>query len=304
MSKKVSLFVCAVASAVLAGCATSTPSAVKQGTYNEKLSRAKNLADPFGYSVLRDAQASEGSNISPDGSLLLDTAGWAANFHVAAGTGFLPGTKDWGSALGWGLGISLLSSAFAPTPLTEKHAAFGYVPASKASSVVEARNLFAKQWTDSMAATLRDLYPKAKIETDFADYKKTMLMDAFYVGAVSIVDESMGCFGYEVKRPREDHCTASVAVFTPKAKLSTPPAYLGGTPEPSYLMTHSDIYTLSGKKNAVDWVKVLAASVKYLPEKTAVYVAPRKDAEGKMSPPVVLETNRLNFFVKPVAKAD
>lgn len=188
-------------SAVLVGCATSTPSAVKQGTYNEKLSRAKNLADPFGYTVLRDAQVPEGANISPDGSLLLDTAGWAANLHLAARTGFLPGTNDWGSALAWGLGFSLLSSAFAPTPLTEKHAAFGYVPASKASSVVEARNLFAKQWADAMAATLRDLYPKAKIETDFADYKKTMLMDAFYVGAVSIVDESMGCFGYEVKRP-------------------------------------------------------------------------------------------------------
>lgn len=63
-------------------------------------------------------------------------------------------------------------------------------------------------------------------------------------------------------------------------------------------MTHSDIYTLSGKKNAVDWVKVLAASVKYLPEKTVVYVAPRKDAGGKMSPPIVLEKDRINFFRK------
>lgn len=81
-------------------------------------------------------------------------------------------------------------------------------------------SISSKQWADAMAATLRDLYPKAKIETDFADYKKTMLMDASYGGAVSIVDESMGCFGYEVKRPREDHCTASVDVFTPKEKLT------------------------------------------------------------------------------------
>lgn len=305
MSKTIPLIVCAAMSALLAGCATSVSYDDGQRVYNEKLSRAKNLADPFGYKDLRDVKAPDGMNITSDGSLLLDTAGWAANFHAAAGSGFLPGTSNWGSALGWGLGISLLSSAFAPTPITEKDAAFGYVPLSKASTLIEARNLFAKQWTEAMASTLRELYPNAEIETDYADYKKTMLVGAFYVGAVSIKDESIGCFGCkgeDAKRPREDHCTASIAVFTQKEVLTTPPSYFGGNSEQSYRVASSSIYTTSGQKNAVDWTKIMAASVKYLPEHTVVYVAPHKTVDGKKTPPVVLEKDRINFFVKPAVQ--
>lgn len=305
MSKTIPLIVCAAMSALLAGCATSVSYDDGQRVYNEKLSRAKNLADPFGYKDLRDVKAPDGMNITSDGSLLLDTAGWAANFHAAAGSGFLPGTSNWGSALGWGLGISLLSSAFAPTSITEKDAAFGYVPLSKASTLIEARNLFAKQWTEAMASTLRELYPNAEIETDYADYKKTMLVGAFYVGAVSIKDESIGCFGHkgeDAKRPREDHCTASIAVFTQKEVLTTPPSYFGGNSEQSYRVASSSIYTTSGQKNAVDWTKIMAASVKYLPEHTVVYVAPHKTVDGKKTPPVVLEKDRINFFVKPAVQ--
>lgn len=307
MSKTIPLLICATVSAALAGCATSVPYNDGQRVYNEKISRAKNLADPFGYKDLRDVKAPEGMNVSSDGALLLDTAGWAANFHAAAGSGFLPGTSNWGSAIGWGLGISLLSSAFAPTPITEKDAAFGYVPVSKASTALEARNLFAKQWTEAMEATLRDMYPKAKIETDYADYKKTMLVGAFYVGAVSITDESIGCFGYkgdDAKRPREDHCTASIAVFTQKEVLTTPPSYFEGTSEQSHRLARSDIYTFSGQKNAIDWTKIMAASVKYLPEHTVVYVAPHKTGDGKKSPPMVLEKDRINLFVKPQSTAE
>ncbi len=302
MSKTIPLLLCATVSAALAGCATSVSYNDGQRVYNEKISRAKNLADPFGYKDLRDVKAPDGMNVSSDGSLLLDTAGWAANFHAAAGSGFLPGTSNWGSALGWGLGISLLSSAFAPTPITEKDAAFGYVPVSKAATVLEARNLFAKQWTEAMEATLRELYPNAKIETEYAEYKKTWLVDEFYIGAVSITNESIGCFGYkgaDAKRPREDHCTASIAVFTQKEVLTTPPPYFEGTAEQSYRLARSNIYTLSGQKNAVDWTKVMAASVKHLPEQTVVYVAPHKTKDGKKTAPMVLEKDRINFFVKP-----
>lgn len=142
------------------------------------------------------------------------------------------------------------------------------------------------------------------MDSNDAEYKKSLLVGGFYVGAVSIIDESIGCFGYKgdnSKRPREEHCTASIAVFTPKEVITTPPAYFEGKSEQSYRMPHSDIYTLSGQKNSVDWTKILMASVKYLPEHTVVYVATHKAEGGKKTPPVVLEKDRINFFVRPAA---
>lgn len=306
MSKSISFFVVAIASALVTGCASV--SSVDDGArvYNEKLSRAKNLVAPWGFSTVTDVKAPEGVPLASDGSLILDAVGWASNFHAAAGSGFLFGTGSWGSALGLGLGVSFLSSALGPTPVIEQTYAMGYMPQKSAPTFDEARILFAKEWAQAMQATLKELFPQAKIDIDYADFKDTWLIDGLHVEAVTVVDESMGCFDYAQQRPREDHCTISISMRKAKEVVTVPPAYFGtgGAMEPSYRMPGASIFTSSGQKNAVNWTNVLSASVKYLPENMIIFAGIRKTEDGKKTPPMVLEKDRINFFVKPAVKND
>lgn len=306
MSKSILLFVVAVASVLAAGCASV--SSVDDGArvYNEKLSRAKNLVAPWGFSSITDVRAPEDAPIDADGSLLLDAAGRASNFHAAAGSGFLFGTGSWGSALGLGLGVSLLSSALGPTPVIEQTLAMGYMPQKLAPTFDEARILFAKEWAQAMQTILKELFPKAKIDIEHADFKDTWMIDGLHVEAVTLVDESMGCFAYAENRPREDLCSISIAMKKAKEVVTLPPAYFGagGAMEPSYRMPGSSIFTFSGQKNAVNWTNVLSASVKYLPENMIIFAGIRKTEDGKKTPPMVLEKDRINFFVRPAVKKD
>lgn len=306
MRKTLLLSVVALASTFVAGCASV--SSVDDGArvYNDKMSRAKNLVAPWGITSVRDVKAPEDAPLADDGSLLFDAAGWASSFHAAAGSGFLPGTGNWGSALGLGLGVSLLSSALGPATVIERTFAMGYVPQTSAPTFGEARLVFGKAWSQAMESTLKDLFPKATIKVENADYKDVMLIDGLHVEAVTVVDESMGCFDYDVKRPREDHCTISLNMRKAKEVVTVPPAYFGerSVKELSYRIPGAEIDTLSGQKNAVNWTNVLSASVKYLPENMIIFAGIRKNEDGKKTPPMVLEKDRINFFVRPAVKKD
>ena len=181
----------ALASAFVAGCASV--SSVDDGArvYNDKMSRARILSLPGESRASETSRRPEDAPLADVGSLLLDAGGWASSFHAAAGSGFLPGTGNWGSPLGLGLGVSLLSSALGPAPVIERTFAMGYVPQTSAPTFGEARLVFGQAWSQAMESTLKDLFPKATIKVENADYKDVMLIDGLHVEAVTVVDESM-----------------------------------------------------------------------------------------------------------------
>lgn len=91
-----------------------------------------------------------------------------------------------------------------------------------------------------------------------------------------------------------------------KEVVTVPPAYFGerSVKELSYRIPGAEIDTLSGQKNAVNWTNVLSASVRYLPENMIIFAGIRKIEDGKKTPPMVLEKDRINFFVRPAVKKD
>ena len=112
------LFPAAAVAVLLTGCA-ATPFEMRQATYDPDVSRAQNLLRVSSQGTkwdIPDTDAPEGFKGGSDGSVLLSAFGWAGNFRSAAGSGFLPGTTNWGLGLGVGLGLSLLTEFPAGSP--------------------------------------------------------------------------------------------------------------------------------------------------------------------------------------------
>ena len=285
--------------AVIGGCAFSRPYNDAEHPYNESWSRAKNLSTPWGFGAVKDVEVPQGVNLASDGSFLVNTAGWTANMLGAANSNFLPGTSNFGSALDIGLGISLVSSIFEPTPTVARHAAFGYIPVEKAKTMREARHLFVQQVTEAMQKTAHELYPNAEIRVGYKNYKGNFLIDEFEIGSIWIIDENIGCMDYRKpgrKLERDEICSIgpSTFAFDLEKNRTGIPHYIGKD-VPSYRIPTSFIYP-QGKLN---WPQFLASMNKYMPPLTMVYVTSKKDSDGKFNPPMVIEKGRVNFFVKP-----
>lgn len=75
--------------------------------------------------------------------------------------------------------------------MIERTFAMGYVPQTSAPTFGEARLVFGKAWSHAMESPLKDLFPKATIKVENADYKDVMPIDGLHVEAVTVVDESM-----------------------------------------------------------------------------------------------------------------
>lgn len=302
---------CALAlTALLAAGCSSTPSWQKDDStiaYDAGKSRAKNLADHFGLEDLRDAKVADGTKIPSDGSLVWDTAAWAGNFYSAAGSGILPGTGNLGAALGWGLGISLISGLFGPTPKAQTNLAFGYVPLQLADTPVAARNLFVKQWIEALAAAVKDVYPQAAAVPDYAEFKDKWWLPDSYAGAVSIIDEKMGCLSYRAPdgdvRDWDDRCEASILAFTPAEWVTGTPSVLGPRVD-AWRITGPRIRTVGGQDQKIDWVRLFAATAKHLPPYMMVYLTAWKNPDGVKTPPMVVEKDRINFFIRPAQQPD
>ncbi len=303
---------CAVASStlLLAGCASTDYYEEKQAKlnaapYDETISRAGNITRPFRYFYFErvpDADAPEGWD-SDDGSVLLNAAGWASGFHAAAGSGFLPGTSNWGTGLGIGLGLSLATAILAPTPIEEENAAFGYVPVEQAKTVAEARNLFGDKVIDAVHESLKKKYPNAKFELFDGFMKATRYYTDTYIKFVGIVDPSIGCLPYsEAGKDESKRCGINIGVGTPKEPTLSQASLLPQIM--AYRIERSEFTVIGSKEQGFDWTPILASTSNYLPEHTYIYLAPVMEWKNPFtkvckSPMMVLEKNRINFFVKP-----
>lgn len=298
---KFSALACTVAAvAILAGCASVRPSADDSTlAYDPSLSRAKNLAFMPGFKPLKDVEAPEGVEFDSDGSVLLSTAGWTANLFTASGS-FLPGTSNLGAAFGIGLGISLLGDAFKTPPLTAVNATYGYVPLDQASSIEEARKIYMERLVDVLQEAAKKMYPNAKVEQGFYRIKKTWITSDVLSGGIEIVDEKMGCRPFTDDTDKEDACSMAFVLHLPGVeKTGTHPAF-----GPTIQAWRTSIGTFSiygGKKQGIDWAKLLVSCTDSLPPYTVIYVTSQEAPDGTRNPPMMLEKGRINFFVKPKA---
>ena len=230
--KKLAL-IASLVSTLLAGCATNnngmTPEEQHNSfPYNENISRANNINWVFWQGTHSDETAPKGF-ASNDGSLLLDTAGWASSIYSAAGSSFLPGSSSVGTSIGIGFVLALTSMK---NPFFNyDQALMAYLPAQDASNKNEAQKIIIDRALESFGKAFKALYPDAEIEI------RTDKADAWvYTGSVDLVSDELGChynkwsdrkrcaveiLGYGIKEPQ----MTSVAL-APRSKpgLPTPEA--------------------------------------------------------------------------------
>lgn len=299
---KFTALACAVAAvATLAGCASVHRTYDDSDlAYDPTLSRAKNLAFSPVFRDLKDVEAPEGVKLDDDGSYLLNTAAWTGNMLSASGS-FLPGTSNFGSALGIGLGISMIGEIFRQPPTASLNATYGYVPLDQATSSEEARKLYMERLVQVLEDSAKKMFPTAKVEKGFYFVKKTWLTDDVLTGGIEIVDEKMGCRPYGDETAREDTCSIWFTHKLPGVPTTgTHPAF-----GPSIQAWRTSIGTFDiygGKKQGIDWAKLLVSCTDSLPPYTVIYVTSQEAPDGTRNPPMILEKGRINFFVKPKAE--
>lgn len=303
MLKKLALAACAVAMVIgTTGCAVQSSRALTHSSepYNNEWSRAKNLTEVFGYIHEEDRDAPEGSVVSDDGSIVMDTAAWAGLLHNASTMGGpLPGVSGWGS-VGVGLGLSILQSAFTPGRRDAKIGFFGYVPAEKAPDFTEARAVFLDQLFESTKATVKELYPEAAMSWNYSDRKGLQ-----YWYQIWIQDEKLGCKAGKNAKDKSDWCMVGM-IARRKHEVdgwllpSNPMA--GPVLDKAWVLQNysGEMSFVGGEKQNMDWAKFMVALSKHLQPYTYIYVKAMKGPSG-VNPPFVVEKDRVNFFIKTEA---
>lgn len=296
------VFPAAAVAVLLTGCA-ATPFEMRQATYDPDVSRAQNLLRVSSQGTkwdIPDTDAPEGFKGGSDGSVLLSAFGWAGNFRSAAGSGFLPGTTNWGLGLGVGLGLSLLTSAFVSDKKPEEFShIFGYFPLKDAPTAETAAQLYLDAWAKAFIESAKQVYPGAGVQTHDETLKAWRPEMVRYTRLITFVDHSLGCYGWNETKPTEweKRCQIYIA-FTPTMARTQENALLGLT-EPAYALRSYSFFLETEGKQKFDLSKIAVGAAKYMPPLSYMYLAPRENPEGKLTPPMVIEADKINFFVKP-----
>ena len=287
----------------LCGCSYSIKDSER--IYRDDLSRAKNISNLFGYHKVHDSEAPNGYD--GDGSFLWNSTVWAANLDGAANiNGFLPGISGWG-AVGVGLGLGLLQRALTPPELHECSSLIGYYPAQQAKSLDEARTKFVEEATNALVKATKKQLPNASVNViAHKSVPQSFMIESFYYTAIHIVDKKMGCLSNAEAKRRDDTCLIIV-----KATNVTGPDFLPKmllTDEMGYKISPTDhgnsLITWGSTAQKIDLPKLYASTAPYMPKNAFFYVASQKNLKGEITPPFIVETNRVNFFIKPNRKTN
>ena len=268
MNKKLPLVAGMLGAMVLTGCSTVPES---QWGYNDRISRAQNIARTFGYNEdMFDSDAPEG--YEGDGSFLLEGASLAASLDAASKiNGFLPGVSGWG-AVGIGL-LGSLGQAVADRSKPHNHiGCVGYLPANQAKDEVEARKKMIHLMKDTLIQSTHDVLPNAEIvyQGDFG-WDSGFLRNNSYGIAVTIIDPEIGCLKSE-QLTTKDSKACYFSIHAENVKLIDGiPAMFNNADQPHYKLTHNEAgYMINTNKRLgerMDVAKWLANASKYLPEK-------------------------------------
>ena len=301
MSKKLlAASVSALSLALLSGCSTVQH---ENAGYDPASSRAHNICSAFKIEV-DDQNAPDGMTFDSDGSILLDAAGKAGLIHFAGRTGGLPGTTSWTKASGIGAGLAVLDWAFKSPDSAQRNVVFGYVPEADVPQIEgtkdrynAARKIFVQRAGDAVKAIIQAEFPNAKIRDVVVEGKF-----GFFTRGITISEPSLGCKNFDESKEPNDRCGIGInshSAWVTPALTSTVfgeeqfSAYrFGGSANVNYLVQ-------TGRKHGINWVEVLMRHTDLIPSNVYIYLTTNFGPNDVKNPPMMLETNRINFFVKP-----
>lgn len=303
MTTKILALAAAVTAAVtLSGCSTLPDG---ERTYNDKISRAYNIASNFDYEELSDSTAPKG--YEGDGSFLLEGASFAASLNSASNiNGFLPGISGWG-AVGLGLLGGAITAAGEQAQPQNNTGYVGYLDATQAKDEIEARKKMTQQIGKVLAKSAQDLLPNAKItyRGDFA-WKESLLLHDTYGLVYDVVDPKIGCMYSKNLGAKGDNSCAFVLTAQPVKKVDRIHPMFGNADRPHYKLVHHKFGKMINidkrLSDRMDVIKWFTNASKYMPEKMFIYVPQMENLEKKEMPRMVIEKDRVDLFIKPPKK--
>lgn len=309
MTKKLLLTAIAAAT-LLSGCSGLQLAEERNNCWHDDWSRARNIASKFDIE-LRDAKLPEGVSVSNDGSMLLSTAvgtyAWSGSLRTAGLHGGLPGTTSLGKSIGIGLGLSLLESSVQPTEPMKLNLAVGYVADKEIGSgwskleerFQKAREIFVERTGDAIRKMLEEQYPNAMIR----DKTTWPNRYGYFKRYISVIDPDLGCTGYggEVDNAKAG-CAIVIHASRGRGKEPSNSSAIFGDPYPSYRFVgkyDTNVLEFDTTVKKINWVEILVKGSKHLPKDTFIYLTANPLPDRNKNPPMILETDRVNFFVKP-----
>ena len=293
--------------AVISGCA-SAPQTVANWQYNPKISQAKNIANMFELYEIQDQKAPKGMGQGTFASnIIFNTSA----IDAAYGSPFLPGIDGLG-ALGFGLLLSVGQAM--KKEFWEVDNIFGFVPVKAANTSEKASEYLGKAIEKSIVQAVNAKFPEYKVETfdklaEWRDPNKSSWDLPSYARIIHLVNPKDGCYSAkDYNEHKNGMCYITINVPLPAEQIALPPA-IGSTGEQVWRITQKGLfkedhlwavkfYKGSDVENMLPSYKLLPQAAKFMPKNTYIYIA-SDIIDGKRTPPMILEGNKVHFFVKP-----
>ena len=259
----------------------------------QSASRAKQIADVFGYENIED-QARPDNMVSANG-LVPDANGSMPANQEHKESFDTKGLSLWGFHVNWP-NVSQFFSGNGPESID---AIFGFVDAQKLPGANEAAQQFVSEMTLAAAKSAQDLFPtyRQRVTKPFFFSQD----GGYYQQVLYLINPNVGCYSANVQPQPADQCRIIIRAAIPQktTALSTDwlidAKTLFAQGKPSIELAIGD----NAKVENADKHLLYQAMSHYLPVNHFIFVAAYEDAEHRIIPAHIYETDRVNFFLTP-----
>lgn len=298
--KKIWFLPMLASSTMLTGCASLLQDSA---TYDPEVSRAGNIGKIFEIEI-DDQEVAQGIELGNDSSVMLDSLVWSGSLQTAGRVGGLPGTTSFGKSLGIGFGLALLEDSFKSTPGEKYNSIFGYVREEDVPVVdgikaryLVARKIFVDRAVNSMKAIIQEAYPNARVVDKTFDYAFNRK-----VHTVTFSDDKLGCKNSNESDDDNEWCGVYINSYSAWVTPNLTSKVLGEPQFSAYSFTaegNVNYVGFYGLDKQLPWVETMMKGAHHLPEYTFMYLTSNSKINGRTTPPMIIEKDRVNFFVKP-----
>lgn len=295
--------------ATLSGCSYQRPAwftAEEERVYDHNYSRALNIAKLFNLHV-PETELPKG--VSYDKSLLVDGTFNTAMLNVPNQFGATGLT-----AAGIGFGVAFLGDALKQEEFEEVDSIFGYVPIKKAKTEKEATEYLMKVVSQATIKAIKKLYPEYQIKTYGGPYwryaKGSFIYDVDQLRYdIELINKKYNCLPLDKRENSFDKkCEISLAFAVPEKQTTLTPV-INNSKTPVWKMSADklweediiktiDLNLGSDTRSNINKLDLYPEIAKQLPKYTYMYIASTRTKDGKRSAPMILEGNKVMFFIK------
>ena len=256
-------------------------------------SRAKQIADVFGYENLED-QARPDNMMSANGLVPDD------NGSMPAGQGKKESFDTKGLTL-WGFHFTWpeVDKLFAKNGPESADAIFGFIDAQETPNAKDAAKLFVSSMSVAAAKSANDLFPDFRLRLTKPFFFSQE--EGYYQQVLYLINPDAGCYSANVKPQPVDQCRIIIRAAVPQktSALST-----------DWLIDATMLFTqgkpsielavgANAKVANLDKHLLYQTMSRYLPVNHFIFVAAYEDDEHRIIPAHIYETDRVNFFLTP-----